>query len=224
MWEFTPKMGQVGAFQEAVRSHMEYREALGDPWDWWIYEVVVGEDVGKFIAASWNHTWADFDAYETWEGGMAAGSHFQANVLPLVEEMTTSISQDVPEIDKRPEDPNTQFNLIMVQTFHLKPGSQQAFNQAVGKFHEATVEADMPFYYASNFLVAGGKGPSFTIAGLGENWADFADPDPNVEQVMIEKYGEDEAMEIFGEFSNAVAYFETFMVRYRADLSNVGGM
>lgn len=224
MWEFTPKMGASGAFVEAIRSHMEYRESLGDPWSWWIYEVVVGEDVGKIIAASWNHTWADFDAYDAWEGGLAAGSHFQANVLPLVEEMTTSIHQGIPEIEKRSEDPNAEHTLVMVQDFYLEPGGQQDFNQALGKFHEAMVAAEVPFYYATSFLVAGGRGPSFTIAGLGGSWADFADPDPNVEQVMVEHYGEEEAMEIFQQFSGAVEYFETTVVRYREDLSNVEGM
>jgi hypothetical protein len=203
---------------------MEYRESLGDPWSWWIYEVVVGEDVGKIIAASWNHTWEEFDAYEAWEGGTAAGNHFQATVLPLAEKMTTKISQSIPEIDRRSEDPNAQTNLVFVQDFHLAPGGQMAFNEAVGKWHEAMTAANVPFYYTANFLVAGGKGPVISMAGLGGSWADFADPDPSTEQIMVEHFGEEEAMAIYQQFSESVAYTESFVVRYREDLSNVEGM
>ena len=45
-----------------------------------------------------------------------------------------------------------------------------------------------------------------------------------MEQVMMEAYGEEEAMEIFTAFGEAVHHMESFVVRYRADLSNVSGM
>ena len=44
IWTFTPKMGQGPAFEGALRNHMEFRKAQGDPWDWEIWQVVVGEE------------------------------------------------------------------------------------------------------------------------------------------------------------------------------------
>jgi hypothetical protein len=92
------------------------------------------------------------------------------------------------------------------------------------KFHEAIVEADMPFYYASDYLAAGGKGPVFSLAGFGEHWADFADPDPSMEQVMTEKSGEKEAMKMFSAFAESFTHLGSFIVRIRPDLSSPAGM
>lgn len=224
MWTFTPKMGQGPAFEEALRGHMEFREAQGDPWDWQIYQVVVGDNVGDYIAASWDHTWEDFDAYDAYEGAGILSAHFQATAGATLEDMTTVITDDSQGIEKLPEDPNYEVNLVFVTNFYLMPGKQGAFNEALMKFDEAIKEANVPFYYSSSVPAAGGSGPLYTIAGLTSNWAEFADPDPNMEQIMVEKYGEEDAVEIFNAFGEAVHHTESFVVRYRRDLSSGGGM
>ena len=224
VWHFSPKQGHVAAFQEAFRAHMDFRAEQGDPWSWWVYQVVVGENSGDFYAASWNHEWADLDAYDAWEGVEILSSHFQGTVAPLLEASSNTISQGNPEMRKVPDDPSWEPTLISITTFYLIPGKQQAFNENLMKIHEAIVEADMPFYYTSSFNAAGGDGPTFTIAGLSETWAEFADPDPSMEQIMVEKYGEEEAMEIWTAFGEAIHHWESEVVRYRPDLSNVEGM
>ena len=224
MWAFTPKMGQGPAFEEALRGHMEFREAQGDPWDWQIYQVVVGDNVGDYVVASWEHTWEDFDAYDAFSGGPVLSAHFQATAGVLLEDMTTHISDGSQGIKNLPEDPNYEVNLVFVTDFYLMPGKQGAFNEALMKFDEAIKGANMSFYYSSSVLAVGGSGPVYSIAGLTSNWAEFADPDPSMEQVMMEKYGEEEAMEIFTAFSEAVHHTESFVVRYRRDLSSGGGM
>ena len=224
MWKFTPKMGQGPAFEEAVRGHMEFRKAQGDPWDWQIYQVVVGENVGDYYAGSWSHTWADFDAYDAFEGAAILSAHFQATAGPLLEDMTTHISDGSQGIENRPPDPDYEVNLVFITEFYLMPGRQMAFNDALAKIDEAIKESGAPFYYTSSIPVMGASGPMFTIAGLGTSWADFADPDPNMEQIMMERYGEEEAMEIFTAFGESIHHTESRVVRYRADLSNVSGM
>jgi len=223
MWEFTPKAGAGAGVEEALRSHVEYRKSLNDPWSWQVYQEVVGPNVGKFYVASWSHSWADFDAYDSWAGGEAASAHFQATVAPLLEEMSNGISQEG-AISRFPDDPNWQPSLVNVTVFYLIPGKQMAFDESIRKIHDAIEGADMPFYYSSDFLVAGGSGPVYSIAGLSDTWADFADPDPSMEQVMTEAYGEEEAMQIFTAFSESVHHWESFVVRYRPDLSLLQGM
>jgi hypothetical protein len=139
----------------------------------------------------------------------------------LLEEMSNSISQDGP-ISRFPEDPNWAPSLVNVTTFYLVPGKQQAFQEAIVKIHEAIDESGMDLYYTSDFLVAGGSGPIFSIAGFGDSWADFADPDPDMEQVMVERYGEEEARAIFNSFSEAVHHWDSFIVRHRPDISGSG--
>ena len=223
-WEFTPKAETSAGFEEALKAHMEYRASLGDPWTWEVFEVAVGEDVGTFQVGSWGHTWADFDAYEAWDGATAAGAHFGATVSPLLEDMTSTVTQDNAQITRPPPDPNAAPNLVNVTTFYLNPGQISAFNENLMKFHEAIGKAELPFYYASSSLVAGGRGPTFTIVGFADNWAGFADPDPGMEQAMMEMYGEEEAMEIFSAFGESYRFVETFIARHRTDLSTGGGM
>jgi len=222
MWQFTPKAGSGAAFEEALKAHIEYRKSQGDPWTWDVYEEVVGPNPGKLYVASWEHSWSDLDAYDAWGAGGEAGAHFQSTAAPLLEEMTTSISQEGP-ISRIPDDPNWAPTLVNVTVFYLVPGKQMAFQDAVMKIDEAIQNADMPFYYGSDLLVAGDSGPAMSIAGFGETWADFADPDPSMEQVMTEAYGEDGAMELFNAFSEGVDHWESFIVRHRPDLSG-GGM
>ena len=47
-----------------------------------------------------------------------------------------------------------------------------------GLVHEAIEAADMDVYYSSDYMAAGGDGPLFSIAIMGDNWASFAEPDP----------------------------------------------
>ncbi len=223
-WQFKPKAGSGPAFQEAFRAHVEYRKELGDPWSWAVYETVVGEDYGTLHVGSFNHTWADFDAYETWENGAAASAHFQATVSPLVEEMTTNISQANRSFERYYPDPEQVPNYVNVTTFYLNPGKQGQFNENVMKWHEVIEANNMPYYYASNFLAAGGEGPSFTIALFGEGYASFADPDPSMEAAMMEHFGEEEAMEIFTAFGESFHYWENVVVRFRPDLSLINEM
>lgn len=224
IWSFTPKAGAGPAVAEAIRAHTQYRDALGDPWDWDVYEVAVGEDTGKYYAASWNHTWADFDAYEAWPNGAAASAHFQATVAPLLEKISNEVTRANPEIAKLPSDPSYVPTLINVTDFYLMPGKQMAFSQALAKIHEAIVAADMPFYYSSDSREVGGSGPVYAIAGWGQRWADFVDPDTSMEEVMVQHYGEEEAMEIFTSFGESIHHWESFVVRYRQDLSSARGM
>lgn len=222
-WIFTVEPQKMAAFEAALKAHVEVREAHGDPWDWSIHQVVVGTDIGTYYVASWNHSWADFDAYDAWEDGSAVSTHFMATVAPLLKDMRTEITQSNHEMERMPPE-SKPISLVNVTTFYLIPGKQMQFFENIMKFHEAIVEAEMPFYYASDYLAAGGKGPVFSLAGLGENWADFADPDPTMEQVMFEKYGEDEANEIFTAFAESFSHWENMVVRTRPDLSDPEGM
>jgi hypothetical protein len=223
-WEFTPKAGHVPAFVEAFKAHVEYRKELGDPWSWYVYETVVGKDYPKYYVASWNHTWADFDAYEQWENGDAASAHFQATVGPLLEDMTTNVSESNRQMERMPNDPNYAPALINVTTFFVNPAKQGQFQEVMMKWHEAIEAADMDLYYASDYLAAGGEGPVFSIAMMGDNWASFAEPDPTMEQVMFDHFGEEEAMEIFTAFGESIHHWENMIVRARPDLSLIHGM
>ena len=224
MWQVTPKAGMEAGFQEAFKTHMEFREAQGDPWIWQTWQVVVGDDVGDFLIVSTGHEWADWDAYENSEFVTTAGPHFGATVAPMVEDATNLIFQMDTTMQKLPTDPEMEANLLQMMVFHVAPGKMMAFSEEMMKFHAAIVEADLPFYYLSTIPVIGGESDTFTIATFGPNWAHFADPDPSMMEVMVQKYGEEEAMGIWTRMGEVTVKFESAMLRYRPDLSNVPEM
>jgi hypothetical protein len=218
-WMFTPKSGSGTGFQEAFRSHMEFRQVQGDTWNWSMWEVVTGENVGDFMVISMDHEWADFDTYQDSDFAEVAGPHWGATVGPLVEKVSSVILQGDTTFAKLPTDPGYEVNLVNLMTFHLIPGKMMAFNQALAQIHQAMVGADMPVYYMGSMPVIGGEGDSYNVAILGETWADFADPDPNMMEAMVETYGEEEAMAIFTSFGESYHTSESVMLRFREDLS-----
>ena len=64
----------------------------------------------------------------------------------------------------------------------------------------------------------------FSIALFGDNWANFAEPDPTMEQVMMDHFGEEEATAIFNGFGESFHHWENMIVRARPDLSLINGM
>jgi hypothetical protein len=85
-------------------------------------------------------------------------------------------------------------------------------------------QADAPIYYSLNYPAAGGSGPKVSMVGFSENFAGFADPDPTVEEIMIEVYGEEEATEVFQAFSESVRSYQNMVMVLRTDLSIMDGM
>jgi hypothetical protein len=221
MWQITPKAGVEVGFQEAFKAHMDFRVAHGETWIWQTWEIVVGEDVGDFLIVSFDHSWADWDAYEVGDFMQVAGAHFGATVSPLVEDAANMIFQGDSTLSKMPTDPAYEPSLVNTMAFSLAPGKFMAFNGAMAQLHAAIVEADMPFFYLSSAPVVGGDDSDFTMAFIGESWADFTDPDPDLMQVMAEKYGEEEAMAIWTTLDESVAGIQSSMLRLRPDLSNL---
>jgi len=224
IWVMTPEAGNGAGFVEAFRSHMEFRKTQNDPWSWQMWEVAIGEDVGDFWAISVGHDWADFDAFQDSDFAQVAGSHFGATVAPLVGEVSSYIVRGDTTVAHYPTDPGYEVNLINMVTFHMMPGKAMAFNEAMAKTHEAIVGADLPLYYAASVPVIGGKADTYSIAIFGDKWADFAEPDPTMWEVMTDMYGMEEATAIFTAMGEATERTESSMLRFRGDLSNLPEM
>jgi hypothetical protein len=218
VWEFTPRPEAMATFEAALKTHMEFRREQGDPWGWGIGQVVVGEKVGTYYALSGGHAWADFDAYNNSAFVETADAHWAATVQPLVESMTNWISMDLPDLSRVPTEPMAP-TLYEVTAFYLNPGGEMAFNEGVGKVLQAASDADAPMYWSASTARVGMEGPVMFIMGMSEDWAGLAEPDPNMEEILVEAYGEEGAMEIFRQFADAYHHYTSFIVVARMDLS-----
>ncbi|MCG8605518.1 hypothetical protein MJD09_11035 [bacterium] len=63
MYHVKVKAGYGAQFETALKQHVEWRKAEGDPWTWNVYQVANGMNLGDFIFRSGDHTWADMDSY-----------------------------------------------------------------------------------------------------------------------------------------------------------------
>ncbi len=221
MYTMTAKAGSEAGFEAALKSHMEFREANGDPWDWRFYQVVVGEKVGTYMARSGDHSWADFDTYIGSDFANVVDPHWGATIQPMLESSSNVVEQGNEALSRAPENTDA-YTLYNVTVFYLKPDQQEAFMESVGEFRDVIIDADLPFYWVVNAPVAGADGPSMAIVGFAENWAALAE-DPAMTAAMVDALGEDGLTELYEKFNGSYHYTESYIVQYRPDLSS-GGM
>lgn len=204
-------------FDAALERHMEWRADQGDPWGWHVYQVVQGKHAGDYVVRSGGHSWSDFDSYRS-GFGQEAGDHFGAHVAPLIEKHKNYIEAVDTATVRWPEamdDPA----LIEVTTYELKPGMAEQWWSAAEKFHEAIVQEDAEGYHYALTYPEAGSGGWARVVSPHENWADFEDPPRSFEELMTAVHGEEEAQQIFEDFSSATSSFHTMVLRYRPDLS-----
>ena len=166
-------------------------------------------------------SWADFDAYNNSAFTQLADAHWAATVQPLVENEVNWISRSLPDLSRLPSEPSEP-TVFEVTAFYLTPDGGPAFNDAIGKVIQAVSDADAPIYWSASTPRVGAEGPRISIMGMSEDWAGLAEADPTMEQVLMEAYGEDGAMEIFNQFAGAYRYYTSFIVVARPDLSTPG--
>lgn len=217
VYHVTPK--DVGAFEAALSKHVKDRIEHDDPWSWGVYQVVVGKNLGDFYYRSGGHSWADFDEYD--EGfGSEAGLHYEVNVAPLVKDTDLTITMEDTANSRYPsEEEWPDIELIEVVTYHLEPGMEQRFEQAVGAIHEAIMGSDWPARYAWANPVSGAEGPQKTLALFFEDWADMQEPETPFYEMLQEEMGEDETQEMMERLGNSFRSYESMVLRMRRDLS-----
>ncbi len=61
MIHVTPKAGMKDKWEEGTKKHMAFHREKGDTWQWFVWEIVSGENVGDYVVGTFEHKWADFD-------------------------------------------------------------------------------------------------------------------------------------------------------------------
>ena len=210
------KSGHGAEFVAALKEHVEWRKQASDPWTWSVYQIVNGQNLGDFVIRSGGHTWADLDSYEEF---LAKGAvEFNKNVGPHIESTSNTITAvDTTNINWYPN--NDDVNLISVITYHLKPGHERAFTQAINKYHTAIKENNRETYYAFAWNVNGGSGPSVSLVLPYKNWAEMQGPDESLRTFMERVLGSEEAQQLSDEFNSTYHTRESSVLRLRRDLS-----
>jgi hypothetical protein len=215
------KTGHGDEFAAALKEHTEWRKQAGDPWTWYVYHVINGQNLGDFVIRSGGHTWADLDSYEEF---LAKGSvEFNKKVGPHMESISSAITaDDTTNVNWYPN--NDDVNLLSVITYQLKPGHGPAFAQVVNKYHNAIKDNNREGYYSFAWKVNGGSGPSVSLVLPYKNWAEMQGPEESFDAFMERVLGSEEAQKLSDEISSTYHSVESAVVRVRRDLSLLPNM
>jgi ketosteroid isomerase-like protein len=212
------KTGHMAQFYADLAEHAAWRREAGDPWTWWVHQVVNGKNDGDCIIRSGSLTWADIDAYE--EFNAKGGEEFWKAVGEHIEDSSSWISRNDLRFENWPPD-MSKVRLISVTTIQLKPGMAKDFSAAVKVYHDAITENEYPAYYHWSWTVNGGSGNQVTRANFFENYADMAPPEEKMWKFMERVLGEDEAAAVREKLAGTVRSSTSQIVRYLPELSIV---
>jgi hypothetical protein len=172
--------------------------------------------LGEFVIRSGGHTWADLDNYM--EFSLKSVENWTSNVVPHIETISNVITRvDTTNISwfQNADD----VNLLSIITYHLKPGQEQVFNQAVSKIHKAIQENNREGHYAFEWNVNGGPLPTVSLVLPFRNWADMQGPEEPFGVFMARVLGEEGAKQLWSDLNSTYHTMESVIIRVRRDLS-----
>jgi hypothetical protein len=216
-YSIVPMDGMSVQFEAALKQHMEWRVANGDPWTWGVSALEVGEGLGEYGVRSGGHTWADLDEYDA-TFGQAALQHYMATVAPLVKSVSSTISSTNEANSNRPPQ-GRALAFVTITRFHIRPGQQAEFQAGVAAATQALKGTDWPGYWVwADPMSGGGMGPYAELVALHDSWADMEEPDPPLLAVLAQAMGQDEMQAWLTSFTGSIRGEETTVRRLRPDL------
>jgi hypothetical protein len=208
----------VAGFEAGLAAHNAFHAAQQDPTPLFTWQVVSGPRAGQYVRASFNHTWADFDAEEKMAAADAADS--ATHLDPYLAADLPGIYRYRRELSRPPE--GGPQKLARILAFELKFGKSRQFEEAVAKVHAALAEVETWGNYLWYERIDGGQVPAWVLSQPSDTWAGFAPHDPGLAALVAKKYG-DQAAAILGAIEEAVERQEVYTLAFRGDLSYVPG-
>ena len=214
-----PHDGMSAQFEAALKEHVAWRVANGDPWTWSVSTLEVGNEMGEYSIRSGGHSWADLDAYDA-DFAQKGLTHWNATVAPLVQSVSSTISVANEEWSHRPPQ-GRQLAFVNITTFHIRPGEEARFNELVGQATSALKASDMDAYWVfASPISGGGMGPVMNVIGLHDSWADMEPQDEAFQAAMAAELGGQGLMEWMNSFGQVIRGTETTVRRIRPDLGS----
>lgn len=217
-YSIIPMDGMSAQFEAALKQHIEWRVANGDPWNWGVSVVEVGAGLGEYSLRSAGHTWADLDAYDA-DFGPRGLQHWMATVAPVVESVSSTITTTDEALSNRaPQSRTTAF--VTITRFHIRPDRQAQFEEAIAVGTQALKDHDWPGYWLWTTPMAGPhRGPYKDVVALHTSWADMQEPDRPMMAVLAEAMGQDDFEEWLADIGESTRGQETMIRRLRPDLN-----
>lgn len=215
-WILWAKDGQTRELAQAIRTHAAWRKQAGDPFEWAIYQPVVGDDLTYFVVRSENHQWKDLDAADSWAQQSRAIDKFYEQVGPYVARNEHYLSESANELTHWP-DPDRKYTFFGVAQHQLKPGTYGTVRRDVARLAKAARESQWAQPWAVEWTTGGEGG--MTVVYPYENWAGMADPSPSFIEMLAKSMGsQEQAQKFMSELSGQLDGTTYTIYRERPDL------
>ncbi|MBY5979591.1 hypothetical protein [Ferrimonas balearica] len=219
MWVITPKVGEAGKFEEALKRHVAYRKDKGDSREWRVYIPTLGNNLNYYVIRSCCSNWAEVDSYLAWQTKNKTGEHWRDNVSPLI----ASVGHNFAEVDmanSRWPEGDSGFQYFGVTRYSVKAGEGAGTEADKAALSENAKAMNWPYHWAWSWNV-GGK-PTLNLVVPYTNYAGMADPDPGFAASLAKHMGdEDKAKALLESWSSHFSGTEYQLYRLRMDLSLV---
>jgi hypothetical protein len=214
-----PKAGMTQQYEEGRKRHMNFHQQQNDTWAWETWEVATGPEAGSYLTVTGRHHWKDFDE---WEAKLAKADNADAtaNLDPYSASSSNSFMVLLPDVSRVPQDIQPA-KMVEVIHYMVKPGSERAFQEAIGKVHQAIQKANWEpnQNYAWYTTMNGGEHPHFALVVPHNSWAGMEPPEQTMEAMLEQTMGKAETESLMSSFSNATQRVWSEMLVYRPDLS-----
>lgn len=216
------KPGMAQQFEDGVKRHVSWHGQQNDPWAWYVWEIITGENTGTYGAGTFGHRWEEFDTAPV--SREADEANVGVNVGPYVQSAVRTYWAYLARVSNPVAGgpgPAGGTPLNSVVFFQLKFDKDAEFNYAIRKFHKAVGKTNFPFHYEWYRLLNGGEHPTYALVVPRKNWAGFKPMEKSGPEILEEAYGRQEAKSVFHNFLRAVRSQRSEIIRIRPDLSYV---
>lgn len=210
------RLDSILGFEDAYRQHLQWHEKNGDGWAWNTWQVVNGANLGRYLLLSHGHRWADFDSNPDMR--QAEWADFLTHVAPHLDGLSSSLQTFEPALSNWPGE-MAQPQLVEITEYQLTFEGFRDFRAAIAKIRQAVVDKDPTRHFAWFSTLNGSPGPKMILAVPRGAWADFEPDEVPLWSLVSDAYGEPEAESMRRTIATTVDRQESYVVRYREDLS-----
>jgi hypothetical protein len=214
----TAKEGAYQKLEEALKAHYQWHRTQKDNYSWFVWEVMNGDHIGRFVLGSFGHHWKDLDARAAFD--TADDADFFANVLPSAASVSFAYYAMVTEAS-RPTGSKEPPPMSQLTHYFVKPAGLSEFNDALKEIKAALDKANYPVHLSWYRLVSGGEGPHYVLAIARNSFADFEPPEKGLEAVLTEAYGAPKAVALIKQVLGNTERVYTEILRYRPDIGYI---
>ena len=218
----TPKPGATAKYEAARVKHMAWHKAQKDPWSWLTWEIVSGEGSGGYYTGSFGHAWKELDAQEKLE--KADNAEYDKGIGPTLARSFTSYYLQRPDLSLTQPSGDSANRVQRPGLLPDQPGRGERLprhGEEDQRRHQEDQPSTEPAPSSFYQLVNGGEGPMYILAAGRANWAAFAPPGKNLDQMMEEAYGKEQGAAILAKGRKAIRSQRTETIKFRPDLSYV---